>query len=681
MSGIAQVAAGALLASTALASGGGDIVERRIDTGMVTRELVTRPDSWNEERRTIDVCWTTGARGTRFDWNRFDFVDEELATEPENVRLDRLNNGAPVLNTHSRYELENQIGVVVPASARMEGGEGIATLQLSAREEVQSIVQDIASGIIRNLSVGYRVHVYEVTEREGERPVYRATDWEPYEISFVPVPFDAGAQVRSADAGQGGHPCVIRRAMSALEIDMNDRSTAGGAAAPTGTTNAATRQAEQPAASTTAATPPNAEQTRTFSATEALDFVADARSLGVEDRATELVRQNATGAIGADEAVRAMSRSAAERQRAETAGVGNGARIEVTDTNERAQRDAIVNALVARATGGQVDQNSRDYVGMSMLDLARERSGVSRSERDPDAILRAAHTTSDFPQIMEATGQRILLDRYASAAPTFTAIARRRNLRDFRPTHLLRVGDFPTLKPYLEDGEIKAGTIGEGKESVQLNSFGRRLLLTRQAIINDDIGAFDDVFGSIGVMIAQFENATFYAMKAQNNGLGPKLSDGKTVFHADHGNLGTAAAMGITGISAGRAAIRKQKNIEGQVMNLSPRTLLVGPDSETIAEQITSPLVPQQVGNVNPFAGRLDVVAEGSIPDYSYELYADPAMAAVFVFGSLESAPGPRLISKESFSVDGMQYRVTYDFYADAIDYRGAYRNPGQAPA
>jgi hypothetical protein len=133
-------------------------------------------------------------------------------------------------------------------------------------------------------------------------------------------------------------------------------------------------------------------------------------------------------------------------------------------------------------------------------------------------------------------------------------------------------------------------------------------------------------------------------------------------------------------IGAARAALRKQKNMEGQVMNLAPRSLLVGADIETLAEQLTSPLQPQQAGNVNPFSGKLDVVAEGSIPDYAWEVYADPGVLTVWVYGSLESAPLPRVMTKESWSTDGVGFRVTYDFYADAIDYRGAFRNPGAAP-
>jgi hypothetical protein len=84
----------------------------------------------------------------------------------------------------------------------------------------------------------------------------------------------------------------------------------------------------------------------------------------------------------------------------------------------------------------------------------------------------------------------VLLARYTTAMPTYQR-DRRRDLTDFKTTKLLRVGDFPTLLPYQEDGEIKAGTINEGRETVILGSYGRILRLSRQAIVNDDLGAFD----------------------------------------------------------------------------------------------------------------------------------------------------------------------------------------------
>ncbi|MFN3943900.1 MAG: prohead protease/major capsid protein fusion protein [Allosphingosinicella sp.] len=650
-----------------------------------TRFAGFNASSYDAEARTVEAVLSAGTAVRRR------FFTEELVIDAQAIDLSRVASGlVPLLDAHNQWEAGAVLGGV--SNVRIENGKLVGVLHFGETERAREVEGMVSRGELRGVSIGYKVTTWEIVRSDDEKhETWRAAAWELLEVSLVPVPADANAGVRSA-GGQSAPGATEE------EDEMLIRQNAGGAAAPAPAAAApaapaapaagADSRAEAGGQPAPAAPGPSAPTVTRFAGGDAVAFVDQARSLGGDalvTRANELIQQNDRGEIGVEAARSALLQAAAEAQRAATAPAQGGARTDAGPSNEEASRGAIVTALVARTLGRSLtdqEQGSRDFMHLSLLDLARARANVSATERDPDVILRAAHATSDFPLIMEQAGQRILLERYQAAAPTFTAIARRRNLRDFRPTSLLRVGDFPTLKPYLEDGEIKVGTIGEGKETVQLGSFGRRLILTRQAIVNDDIGAFDEVFGSIGVMIAQFENAYFYSVKNQNGGLGPKLADGKTVFHADHGNLAAAGgSMSVPLISAGRAAIRKQKNLEGQVMNLAPRILLVGPDTETLAEQLTSPLVPQQVGNVNPFSGKLDVVAEGSIGDFSYELYADPAVAPVWVFGSLESAPGPRLMSKESFSVDGMQYRVTYDFYVDAIDYRGAYRNPGAAPA
>lgn len=163
--------------------------------------LVTRgaplPQTYNRETNTVDVVWTTGAQVRRFDWMEGPF-HEELVVSPEACRLERLNAGAPVLDTHEADGLENVIGVV--ERAWIEGDQGMATLRFSSREDVQPYVQDIAAGIIRNVSVGYQVHNYEVSQpTDGSMPTWRATDWEPMEISIVPIPADMASQVRSRD--------------------------------------------------------------------------------------------------------------------------------------------------------------------------------------------------------------------------------------------------------------------------------------------------------------------------------------------------------------------------------------------------------------------------------------------------------------------------------------------------
>lgn len=155
------------------------------------------PASYNEEKNTLDVTFTTSAPYRRYDWRNDEEYDEVLSFEPGHVKLDRLNMGAPVLNNHDRYGgLNSQIGVV--ERAWIENGQGGATIRLSKREDVKGIVQDVRDGIIKNISIGYEVRAVQREDQgEGKRPIYRAIDWEPFEISLVPIPADPMAQVRT----------------------------------------------------------------------------------------------------------------------------------------------------------------------------------------------------------------------------------------------------------------------------------------------------------------------------------------------------------------------------------------------------------------------------------------------------------------------------------------------------
>ena len=172
--------------------------------------------SVDEAARTSEVLWTTGAQVRRYSWARDEEFDEELLVTPGAMRLERLNGGAPFLNSHASWSLRSILGVVEEGSIRIENGEAFARIRLSERDEVEDIWRDIRSGIIRNVSVGYRVHRFERVAKAdrtdgGTRALYRAVDWEPLEISAVAIGADASAGIRSEPGDQINrlHPCTI----------------------------------------------------------------------------------------------------------------------------------------------------------------------------------------------------------------------------------------------------------------------------------------------------------------------------------------------------------------------------------------------------------------------------------------------------------------------------------------
>ena len=182
-----------------------------IELPRITRGAELRAASFNEADNSIECCWTTGATVRRLSWRDGPY-DEELVVSSNAIRLDRLNAGAPMLNAHSDWSLSDVIGAVVPGSARIEKGIGLARVALSKAPGDADIVQKIRDGIIRNVSVGYIRHAIEKIEKDGETPLWRVVDWEPHEISAVPVPADAGSQFRSmqgAGKDEPLFPCAV----------------------------------------------------------------------------------------------------------------------------------------------------------------------------------------------------------------------------------------------------------------------------------------------------------------------------------------------------------------------------------------------------------------------------------------------------------------------------------------
>lgn len=361
-------------------------------------------------------------------------------------------------------------------------------------------------------------------------------------------------------------------------------------------------------------------------------------------------------------------------------------RLDETDTRRRGMRDAIV-ARLARAGGArnvEIPEHARAYGEMGIAEMAAECVGYRGALRTPrqvtDVFERAFMTTSDFPAIFADSMNMRLLARYQVAAPAYRRFAIRYTAADFRKVNVVRAGDFPALQPVNEAGEIKSGTFSESKEEFQVFPYGVSFRLSRQMLINDQLGAIDQVLGSTGDRVADWENAKAFTLLLSGSGAGPTLvTDNKRVFHADHGNLtGSGTAISVTSVGVGRASMMKQTTLDGIKANFAPATLLTGPDTLTVAEQLMTTLTPAQQSNAVPESIRRIVpIGDANITGNAWYLFSDPMTAPCFAYGYLEGFEGPRLSSENVFDVQGMKVKLEHDFGFGAIDFRGGYRNAG----
>lgn len=649
--------------------------DQRVDLAPQYRQLDLRAETWNDEARTIEVVWSTGARVVRIDWENLLLVDEELDMGSQAVRLDRLNAGAPVLNAHQAYELENQIGVVEPGSVRLEGGRGMATLRLSSRAEVAGLVQDIRDGIIRNISIGYLVHRYEIEKRDGQRDLYRAVDWEPHEISFVPVPADAGAQARS-DARQGGVPCILSRAAPAMaapayqEVRMEPNDLPAGPEAPAPETRAA------PVAPTAPAPAPE-----TVGAARVMD--AARRAQLVDAAVCELLLAHDAAPFTEERLMAEIGRRWAARDEA-TYPVRAVTRV-LVDEREKL-RDAAVEAVTHRGLGsraGQFAAGGERFRGMSLVEMGCELEGINprgktRAEL-ASLLLRGTHVSGDFPQVLGNAANKFSRRAYEAAPRSFGDFVNTRTVPDFKSITVAALGDAPVLERIREGGEIRFGTIGEESEIYQLITWGRAVTVTRQMLVNDDLGEFSRLSTAFGRRAAEVEADLVYTTILMGN---PNMRVGGALFQAAaaRGNnfVSTGTALTVDNLAIAEQRMMDQVGIDGARLNLRPRFLVVGSARKVAAQQVTaSVIVPNTTSAVNPFAGQLEVRVDSRITGNTWFLIADPQLTDTIELAYLEGREGPVIEEFATVEHDGISFRCLHDVGAAPIDYRGLFRNNG----
>lgn len=520
--------------------------------------------------------------------------------------------GVPLLDGHRQASARDVVGIV--NAARVEKAGLVITVRLSQADDAAPTVTRIREGMLR-LSVGYRVLKWAESIENGNR-VRTATAWKLIEVSAVPVPADAGATFRS-------NPMENEELNNVM---------------------------------------PEADAQRIRSLGELADLppsIADG-----------LITRNAT----VDEA-RTEIRAAMV---ARTAAVPR-IRVQSPFAEDPAiQTRAMEEALHARVAGTAPTDAARQYMNFSLRDFARaavERAGQSTRMMDTDQLFRAAmHTTSDFSNLLTGVGSRTLLASYAAAASPLKALARQGTRSDFRTGSALRLGELGALHKVSESGEIKATSRSEAIEGYALDTYGALFTISRKALINDDLGAFNDWARAAGQAAATTESDLLWGLLRSN----PAMRDGKSLFHADHGNLLTGGLLSLVALSAARKALRTQTGLDGKtVIAVTPKVLLVGPELETLAEQLLTEINATSTEDVNPFGGKLSLAVEPRIDDDRWHLFADPASTPVFEYSYLAGAPGPQMASREGWETLSTEFRVHLDFGAGAIDHRGAVFNPG----
>jgi hypothetical protein len=603
-------------------------------TDFFTRRAPMRAATFDPETGTFSAVIATETPVPRGDYI------EILSINRSAVRLDRLNSGAaPVLDSHRAGSVKDQIGNV--KSARIEPGQLIAEARLSPRDDVKPIATDLAAGTPPNISLGYKVYQSTESRDADGRLVITRTDWEPFEVSFVPIPADPNTHIRSQQKGT---------------------------AMPTSNTNNTETDGET--------------ITRTMSDAQ----VHEAYEMTVRHGLPmDFARQH----INAGATLDAFRGLVLDKRAADAERISINSRSDTFDNPDFLAR-SIEGALFARMSGTRPEGAAAELMGRTVLEMGAlllEQRGERPNWKNRERLAAQIFTrggdlsTSDFPNLLMSTGNRVLNQAYVVAQSPLLRLAKRRDAVDFRSLYSIKLSEAPRLVEVKEGGEVKHGARSESVESFKLKTYARIFSLTRQAIINDDLGAFADSSAAFGRGAAQTEADLLVSLLTANNGNGANLADGSPLYGtgANRGNKAAAGAViNVDSLGAARQSLRNMKDIDGKTpINATPRHLVTGPALETVAEQFLHTISAVDSTKVNPFAGALNLHVDPRLTDNSWRLFADPAEVATIMIAYLNGADGPMVETKLGWDVLGVEVRAVLDFGCGVNDFRGTYLNPG----
>ena len=640
----------------------------------VLEKRVFAPLSYDAENDTVNCTLSTGAMGRKFKPQIGEF-DEVLSLAEGACDYSRINAGGVFLDDHYQ-DTDHVLGQVVPNSVIHVPNERIdCRISLIPKGVVQSEnVNDktnlIRTGFLKDVSCGYRwddAEIIPANKRKdgGKVPLVNVRKWSIYEVSIVSIGFDAQAQIRSLSTESESNSNV--QEVQSMENDKLNLETPK--------ENQGEMEARALEASKMAV---ENERKRTL----------EIRKLGHDfaletSKVDDLIERGASIQEAKDMVLQMLSAKSAEtRINPSHSGFESGP----TEVEKRSQ--AIGQILVEKLTSGKAPSDPQNELrGYSVLELGQEMArlegrkiGMGQKNDLVSFMLEkrgVGLTSTDFTYALSDALNKSIKVLTPSAPKTFEVWARRNDYRNFQSRKHVSVSMLGGFQKQGQPGSMNNAGASESAETSALASYRMDLPVSRQVLVDDDMGVIAALISSIPVEwdIAQLE--AVYGLLQSN----PDMADSEKLFSALHGNhSGAAAAPSLTTLSAIYAAMGSQTNADGKKLNLEPSIILVSKSNvanwNAIAQLLEGQFKATASTSATPnYMLGLQIVADSRLGSAEWYAFSNPNMSAVMEFGYLNGQSSPVVALNPVSPSDGISYNCYCDFGCGITDYRGGYKN------
>ena len=577
---------------------------------------------------------SAGNGGMRYDWMSGESYEEFLSVSGANT--ERLST---LFKDHDR-SVDSAVGRI--SNVRVDDNELIGDVVFGSDSASQAIYEKYRSGILTDVSVGYEINTYTVEEREGNPDLVTVTDYNIFEVSAVGVGFDSGASKREKE----GDILMADKKIETPAVETRDLDVELGEA----------RDAEVRAK----------EEIRV-----ALAEVAELkRQKEITDISVESdVEAELTERFISDDTktpamfMREVLKAKAKKTEVAVLGVPDEANM------KRELSDAVVVKL-----GGKIDLKDNTFRAATMLDLGRKLTGYTGYDRVE--LAKRMMVTTDFPILLVESGNRVLEQEWERQALTYKQFVKEVDLQDFKQVKdVTRGGAGGRLDKITEGGELTEKYLSEEAEAWNLESFGNKFILTREMLINDDLGAFTNMLGEFVEMAGSTANGRVYdLLRKQGDYASYLMGDGVPIFDAGHGGNALTLALSPDALRIGRVVMRRQIGMDGSTpLNINPSYLLVPPELEqTALEMLNSTATlkaDQNSGVVNTEYKMLTPIVDAEMTSAT-EWYMLANRRTIKV-GYLAGTGRRPILQTNTSSLTQTVFEGIFDFGVMAEDYRG----------
>ncbi|MDP3267395.1 MAG: Mu-like prophage major head subunit gpT family protein [Sulfuricurvum sp.] len=626
------------------------------------------PGSVNADERRVAILISTETPVRRYDYWSGQYYEEVLLHGDENVDLTRAATAKLRWMHGSGKYGELPIGKLenVTLANRQLRAEAVFS---QANPDADMFWRMVEEGTLTEISVGGSKMENRVTERDGSIALVEVTRWAFHEASLVDIGADPSAGIGRSENQNKGE--IVNEKLEALQRQLEELKNQGA------DQSAIERKNQEIQVAMTALADENKELKRVAGIRE---LIAAKPGVMDDDEVNRFISDNTKTA---DNLARAMLDKATEKQTDVPFQRGEATPqvYVIGQQNHSDMMRAIGDSLIMRA-GLNVTDAHKDvdqFRGASMLEIARMVTGYTGY--DKNELIKRAMSTSDFPTLLGNVANRVLSVAYEEEAGTFDMWTIAEDVADFKTrTEASRDRLGGRLRKLTEGGEKKNKEASESAESWRIYSYGESLKINREMLINDDLGAFNNIILDFGAMAKRTANGLVYdLLQGKGEFSNYKMADNKAIFDAAHANYTAAGtALSTDSLTVARTLMRRQKDKSGTALSIAPKFLIVAPEQETLALQlITSEtqLGQANAGVKNPFRNAVDVIIESELAETAWYM---AAVRRTLKVGYLQGTNRRPIVAEKSRDLSGVEYECVFDFGVFAEDFRGLYKNNGQ---